>query len=219
MTTKPDQISTALVTTASRNGLKEIAENALEITLDQVINNGVLRDIPVINTLANIVKAGISVSEELFFRKLTRFLVELEKVPVEDRAKLLDKYPEDSDAQKELGERLLLLLEKLNQAEKPTILARFFSAYVREEIDLQTFSRLAHTLERFNLDLLPSLKWRYVREGAPVDNSEDIHHELSLSGLLTAHLSGSGALAGSAGYTNNPIGKLFLRIGFGIEAQ
>ena len=167
----------------------------------------------------NIVKAGISVSEELFFRKLTRFLIELEKVPIEERSKLLAKYPEGSEEQKELGERLLLLLEKLNQIEKPTVLARFFAAYVREEIDLQTFSRAAHALERFNLDLLPNLAWRYVREGTPADNSEDIQHELALSGLLTAHLSGSGALAGAAMYTNNPIGKLFLRIGFGIEAQ
>jgi hypothetical protein len=219
MTESPKSISKALVTTAARHGLKEIAESALEITFDQVIKEGVLRDIPVVNTLANIVKAGVSVSEELFFRKLARFLAELEQVPLSERNKLLEKYPEGSLAQSQLGERLLLLLDKLNQVEKPTVLSRLFSAYIREEIDLQTFSRLAHALENFNLDLLPSLIWRYTGEGNPADKTEDIQHELSLSGLLTAHLSGSGSIGGSAMYINNRIGEQFLTIGFGIACK
>lgn len=219
MTERPRSITTALVTTAARHGLKEIATNALEITFDQVVKEGVLRDIPVVNTLVNIVKVGVSVSEELFFRKLARFLSELEKVPLVERNKLLEKYPEGSIAQSQLGEQLLLLLDKFNQVEKPTALARFFSAYIREEIDLQTFSRLAHSLEHFNLDLLPSLIWRYTGEGSPADRSEDIQHELSLSGLLTADLSSSGSIGGSAMYINNKIGMQFLTIGFGITCK
>jgi hypothetical protein len=212
-------VSTSLISTAARHGLKDIVGDVLETGLDQVVTDGLLRDIPVINTVANLLKVGVSVSEELFFRKLTRFLGELEKVPLEEREKLLLRYPEGSEAQAELGERLLLLLEKMDQVQKPVILARFFTAFVREQVDLQTFSRLSVALSRFNLDLLPSLIWQYQREGDPVDFTEDFHHEHALSGLLTVRLAGSGAFRGSAQYTHNEIGRLFLEIGFGVQSK
>ncbi len=219
MTERSKSISTALVSTVANHELKEIAEIALQITLDRIVKEGALHDVPVVKTLVNIVKAGISVSEELFFRKLQRFLVELEKIPLNERNRLLAKYPDGSQAQTELGEQLLLVLEKLDQIQKPEILAKFFAAFVREEIDLQMFSRLSYALDRFNIDLLPNLRYRYVRDGSPVDNSEDVLHELALAGLLTVHLSTSGTLGGNAMYANNEIGRLFLKIGFGILGQ
>jgi hypothetical protein len=215
----PDTMSKALVRTATRSGLKGIASDALEITLDQVVKEGVLRDIPVVNTLANIVKAGVSVSEELFFRKLSRFLSELEKVPIEERELLLRRYPDGSKAQEELGESLLLLLERLDQIDKPTILARFFLAFVREEIEYKMFSRLAQALARFNLELIRNLRWRYQPEGDPPEFSEEIDHELALAGLLTASLAGSGAIGGSANYVNNSVGRLFVSIGLQADAN
>lgn len=76
------------------------------------------------------------------------------------------------------------------------------------------FMRLARALERFNVSLLPNLAWRYTRVGAEFDNSEAIQHELSLAGLVTALLTGSGTLGGAAHYVSNELGKEFLRIGF-----
>lgn len=51
-----------------------------------------------------------------------------------------------------------------------------------------------------------------------IEMPEDIRHELSLAGLLTASLSGSGALGGAALYAYSPIGREFLRSGFGMQA-
>ena len=49
--------------------------------------------------------------------------------------------------------------------------------------------------------------------------TEDIEHELSLAGLLTVSLEGTGLLGGGTGYRYSPIGKLFLKLGYGVHVR
>ena len=210
---------TALVRTLASHELGNIVFDSAEVALDSVLTEGVLSELPIVGTVVNLAKAGQSVAEELFLRKLLRFLLELRSVPVEDRAKLLAKYPDGTKGQRDLGENLLLTLERLDSVQKPALLARFFAAYIREQIDYLTFSRLAQALERFNLALTPHLSWFYTHVGPPMETTEDIQHELSLAGLLTASLEASGAFGGSAGYYQSPIGKLFVELGYGVHVR
>lgn len=207
---------TAQTSSPGRDLVRTVAKNDLGNAVFAVAE-GVIRDLPIVGTLANLVRAGQSIAEELFIRKLVRFLDGLKDVPLEDRQQLLEKYPDDSEEQKALGEKLLLALERLDDTAKPTLLARFFGAYIREEIDYTTFTRLASALEKFNLALFPNLRWFYTRQEPHVDTPEEITHELSLAGLVLVQLSGSGSIGGSAGYRHSSLGKVFLRIGFDVQ--
>lgn len=206
-----------LVRTVAKNDLGNAVFGVAEVALDHHLSDGVIRDIPFVGTLVNLVRAGQSISEELLIRKLVRFLGGLKDVPLIERQRLLEKYPDASEEQKDLGEKLLLALERLDDTAKPPILARFFAAYIREEIDYTTFTRLASALEKFNLALLPNLRWFYTQEGVQFETLEEITHELSLAGLVLVQLSGSGTLGGSAGYQQSSLGKVFLRIGFDVK--
>jgi hypothetical protein len=217
MRTKEYPPGTALVRTLASRELGDVVFDSTEVALDSVLSEGVLRELPVVGMLVKLAKAGQSVAEQLFIRKLLRFLLELGKVSVEERAKLLARYPDGTKEQSDLGENLLLALERLDDIHKPALLARFFVAYIREQVDYSTFSRLAQALERFNLSLMPHLRWFYTREGPTTTISEDVEHELSLAGLLTVSLEGSGTLGGSAGYRHSPIGRLFLELGYGVS--
>lgn len=208
---------TALVRTVVGRELGDAVFDGAELALDSVLTEGVLKELPIVGTVVRLAKAGQSIAEELFLRKLLRFLTELRSVPCEERSKLLGRYPDGSQGQRDLGENLLLTLERLDNVEKPTLLARFFTAYIREEIDYPTFSRLAQALERFNLALTPHLRWFYTREPPVVEVPEEIEHELSLAGLLTVALAGSGSLGGGAAYHYSSVGRLFLEIGFGVR--
>lgn len=199
--------------------LADIVFDAAEVALDENLADGVLKELPIVGTVVKLVHAGQSISEKLFVRKLLRFLTELQSVPTEERKKLLEEYPDSSEKQKVLGENLLLALERLDDVEKPKILAQFFTAYINSEIDHMTFTRLARSLERFNLALLPNLRWFYTREEPQVPIPEEVIHELSLAGLATVSLKGSGTLNGSANYLYSSLGRTFLRIGFGVEAK
>jgi len=210
---------TALVRTLASRELGDVVFDAAEVALDSGLAEGVLRELPIIGMVVKLAKASQSVAEELFLRQLLRFLVELKAVSVKERATLLRKYPDGSEEQRDLGENLLLALERLDAVQKPALLARFFAAHVREQVDYATFSRLAQALDRFNLSLIPQLRWFYTREGAMMELTEDIQHELSLAGLLTVGLEGSGSIGGGAGYHYSPIGKLFLELGYGVNVR
>ncbi|MDP1609736.1 MAG: hypothetical protein Q8K62_06455 [Thiobacillus sp.] len=217
MDKKKSSSGRALVRTVAGNQLGDAIFDLAEVALDQNLAEGVLKDVPIVGSLVKLARAGQSVSEELFLRKLARFLADLNSVPVEERERLLEKYPDASEEQRVLGENLLLALERLDDVKKPAILARFFAAYIRSKIDYFTFTRLARALEKFNIELLPNLRWFYTREGPAVENPEEIIHELSLAGLVTVSLEESGTIDGSASYRNSELGKTFLLIGFDVQ--
>lgn len=202
--------------TVAGNQLGDAIFDLTEVAIDQNLTEGMLRDVPIVGTLVKLARAGQSVSEELFIRKLARFLADLDAVPVEDRERLLEQYPDSSDEQRVLGENLLLALERLDDVKKPAILARFFAAYIRAEIDYITFTRLARALEKFNMELLPNLRQFYTQEEPSSGSSEEIVHEMSLAGLVIVGLAGSGTWGGSASYRHSDIGKAFLHIGFSV---
>lgn len=218
MDAKESSSGRSLVRTVVGNQLGDAILDLAEVALDENLAEGVLKDVPIVGTLVKLARAGQSVSEELFIRKLACFLADLNAVPVEDRERLLEQYPDSSDEQRVLGENLLLALERLDDIKKPAILARFFAAYIKLEIDYLTFSRLARALEKFNIELLPNLRWYYTREEPTVETPEEIIHELSLAGLVTVGLAGSGTWGGSAGYRYSELGKTFLLIGFDIQS-
>ncbi len=208
-----------LVRTVASKQFADVVFDATEVALDENLPEGILKELPVVGSIVKIVRAGQSIAGELFVRKLLRFLKELQGVSRDERERLLQKYPDSSDKQRILGENLLLALERLDDVEKPSVLARFFAAYVKSEIDYISFTRLARALERFNLELLPNLRWFYTREEPIVETPEEIIHELSLAGLVTVGLRGSGTIGGSANYLYSSIGASFLRIGFNVEVQ
>lgn len=218
MDEKKSSSGRALVRTVAGNQLSDAIFDLAEVALDQNLAEGVLKDVPIVGALVKLARTGQSVSEELFLRKLTRFLADLNAVPVEVREKLLEQYPDTSEEQRVLGENLLLALERLDDIKKPAILARFFSAYIRSKIDYLTFTRLARALEKFNIELLPNLRWFYTRREPAVETPEEIIHELSLAGLVTVGLEGSGTIGGSASYRYSELGKTFLLIGFDVQS-
>lgn len=207
----------SLIRAVIGNQLGNAIFDVAEVMLDQNLADGVLKDLPLVGIPVKLARAQQSISEELFIRKLARFLNDLQDIPAEDRAKLLDDFPDGSEKQRVLGENLLLALERLDDIEKPAVLARFFAARMRSEIDYITFTRLARALEKFNMELLPNLRWYYTRAEPAMETPDEIIHELSLAGLVTAGLAGSGTLGGAAGYRHSSLGKTFLSIGFDVR--
>lgn len=204
----------SLIRSISKSKLGDLVVDYSELLLDCFISDGVAKDIPIFGTVAKLASIRRSVTDEIFLRKLVRFLSELEESSDSDVEDFIKRHPHGSEDERILGENLLLAIERLNDVEKPKILARFFTAYLRSEIDSLTFTRLACALEKFNLRLLDHLYDFYTRNGSDSESPEEITHELSLAGLVTVGLEGSGTWDGSASYKPSELGKTFLLIGF-----
>ncbi len=61
------ELSTSLVDTISKTELKEIGADVLEMGIDKILSDGILKEIPIINVATGFWKAGIAIRDYRFF--------------------------------------------------------------------------------------------------------------------------------------------------------
>ncbi|MCH7870017.1 MAG: hypothetical protein IH881_20185, partial [Myxococcales bacterium] len=66
MATEDTTIESALLNSIADNNLKSLAVDGTELLLDSMLDDGVLKDIPVIGVLARLRSAGVHVRDALF---------------------------------------------------------------------------------------------------------------------------------------------------------
>ncbi len=186
-----DQLGDSLTRTLSESELGNVSFEIAEVGLDLLFKEGVLKDLPVISTLAGLFRTGIAVKDILFIRKLCNFLQELQDTSPEDRTRMIEHLDKDEKHRGKVGDNLLLLLERSDSVEKPQFVGKAFRAYVNEELDKSDFWNLA-----FIIDRLPSHYIQEIRDWKKLDVTtlSSIQHQLYLSvgvGIFEIKASGS----------------------------
>ncbi|AZA83772.1 hypothetical protein C1637_13970 [Chryseobacterium lactis] len=132
-----------------------------EMTLDSIIDNNVIKEIPIIGTIAKALSIGISINDKLFIKKLYYFLMELENV---DRHIILREiqYIDDSPKYKQkVGEKLLEIITRIDSDEKPKIIGKLFKNFISKNIKYYDFLKLSNIVEKalyYDLILLKECK-------------------------------------------------------------
>lgn len=150
-------LSDNLARTIAETGGLELPAEILEFSIDQAIDEGLLKDIPVVGWIAKGASFGRSISDRIFFHKILRFLIALEKIDKNDREAFRTKVAEDSDFRRRVGEHLLILLDKMDTFEKSSLLAKCFDHFLTGDIDHGYFVDLSHVIERSPLADLQAL--------------------------------------------------------------
>ena len=143
-----DSIETSLVETLKNSELAKVAEITAELSVDGIIDDGLFRDIPVISTIVSFAKVGISVKSYFFSKKLIRFLASISEVSREDRKKMIERLEADKSFRHKVGENIILLLDRLDDLEKPELVAKAFKAYSYGFIDAEQLQRINYAIER-----------------------------------------------------------------------
>lgn len=151
------KINSSLLSVIGESGGKDLLEEASEITLDHLIDIEVLKDIPVVGSVRNLLKIATNINGYFFTKKLQRFLIHLAEIPIERRQSFKAKLDRDKNFREKVSENLLILIDKLDDMLKPELLARAFSAYIMEEIDYVTFRRISVAIDRCFVEDLPQL--------------------------------------------------------------
>lgn len=154
---KNQSLSNDLALTIAKSGAVELPAEILEFTIDQVIDESILKDIPVIGWLAKGVSATRSISDRIFHHKVLRFLLALEEVSKSKREAFLAKVERDSDYRRKVGEHLIVILNKMDAFEKTPLLAKCFDHFLTDDIDYQYFVDLSNIIERTPLSDLSAL--------------------------------------------------------------
>lgn len=149
--TIPKQIESVITS----KELISLSEEYGEIAIDGFLDDGVLKDIPILGTAISLVTFGNSVNKKLFIKKIYKFLFQLRDIPVEKRTEIIDRLNRSEKYQSKVGETIFEILEKIESEGKPEIIGRLFAATLDERISYIDFLRLTHIIKnQFYYDLL-----------------------------------------------------------------
>ncbi|WP_261637979.1 hypothetical protein [Leptospira sp. 85282-16] len=187
------------------------AAELAEVTIDSLLNPGLLKEIPVVSSLIAVYKTGIGIRDIIFARKLQSFLYNYHK------NKSLAKYEQfkakiktiDKEA---LSLHLISIIEKIDEESKIKYLNNLFDSFLHEKINYEEFIHLSLVINS-----LHPLGYKYLKELAESKNPFRITIEYSSDSMVTilnmAGLIITEALMGTTGITVNKLGQDFYYFG------
>ncbi|MCB1815115.1 MAG: hypothetical protein KDK04_25850 [Candidatus Competibacteraceae bacterium] len=167
----------SLTKTISNSELVSVSGELGEVAIDSILENGLLKDIPIISTITGLWKTGASIKDALFTRKLLVFLSTISDIPVEKREGMLESLDDPRTSEK-TGEKLLVLLERLESSEKAKLLAKTFKVYVKGIISREEFWRVSYIIDNLPFSDIFALKeWN----NEDLNNIEHVRKHLYLN--------------------------------------
>ena len=111
----------------------EIVAEYAEIGIDALLDNEVLKGIPVVSTLSSICKIGYNLHERNLIKQTLAFITEfnsgsISQGKLNEHREKLEANPKE--AEKELGRVLIILGNQVEQIQSQ-VLGSFYAAYVR----------------------------------------------------------------------------------------
>jgi len=208
-----------LVRSIESPDLSSLLEGGGEFALDAILNDGLLKEVPVIGTLVGFAKAGRSIRDMLLLKKLLEFLRGVGRVAPEKRRAVLEEI-KDPKKKARLGQNTLLLLDRIADIDKPRLMANAFRAFLERKINLGTLERLYHALDHLNVRLIGEMElvygddaaYRQLQEQAQYLPQSEERQQLALCGLMRFEF-GSRDFPNPdrtfGGYGTSVLGKIF----------
>ena len=127
------------------------ASDYLELGLDAITNEGILKEIPFVSTVVALYKIGDSIKERHNFKKLIVFINEINKgiVDEEKRRRYQEKFEKNEKFRNEELEYLYVLIDRYIDYDKPRMLAKLYLAYLDGILIWQEFTMYAEVIDRF----------------------------------------------------------------------
>jgi hypothetical protein len=169
-----------------------LGKDLLELVVDTLLESGVIKDIPFVNTVVGIFNSVSTVKDHLLATKLIQFLNQLSEIPLSDRKLMVDKLNEDDKFAGKMGSALIEILDRMESEKKPELAAKFFAAYANEVV---TFSQLRYML--YALERIPTFEIYGLVAFSKIslESSMDIEQSTLLA-YVNAGLATSGGFVG-----------------------
>lgn len=197
----------------SDSSIQNLAVEYGEMAVDQLIEDDLLREVPLIGTGVKVIKVIVAVKDVIFQRNLTRFRYHLGDVSEEKKRDFINKLERDDDYRQKVGENLVLLLHRIDDVRKCEVIARIFRAFLEGTLTEQQFEKLRVAVDRMRYYDLPALVDFYSDSPSEEILSNDSLRQEFLHWGLADFEFADGLTFGKAGYyKKNIIGELFVRI-------
>ncbi len=141
-------IEVSLIDEVTGDNIKDITVDVLETSLDHFLEEDVIKEIPVFGTLYKAGKVVSGIRESIFAKKILKFLFEINKIPQEERIRFINKLEAEKKFRNKVGEKLIVIIEQLDDLDKPEIIGRLFKAAIKEQITYDDFLRLSSVVQK-----------------------------------------------------------------------
>lgn len=144
----------------------DVFKDCLELGIDSFIEDGILKDIPIVNSIVSGLKIAKNIYDRNLLKQTLTFIKELNNGTINKDKLIAYRSTIENNAKKceEELERVLLYLNMFIDKEKSIMLAKLFKAYIGQIITWNEFCEYSEIINRIFLEDLLILK--YIKEGA-----------------------------------------------------
>lgn len=173
-------ISISLEQTLKNSDLEKVSISLSEVVLDNIIEDGIIKDIPIISTIVGLGKSAVGIKETLFLKKIITFIYELKNISASKRREMIEKIDKSNNYKTKVGEKLLYIIDRCDDHEKSQITALFFRAFINEIINYQEFLKASHISNNLMID---DIRW-FIENGWEKERRWEYDHRNYEYGLI-----------------------------------
>lgn len=118
---------------------KDIIVNNSEVVLDRILDDGLLKDIPIINNLVDLYNVKTTISDKIFYKKVVSFYESFSDVNRDSFAQWNAWVNENLDSAEKIASTLVLHIDSQSDLVKCKIVGHLFKKLLEEKISLRDF--------------------------------------------------------------------------------
>jgi hypothetical protein len=130
----------------------KIGEDALELGIDILLEEGILKDIPIVGTVAKLHSASSKLNTYRTQRNVLHFFQEYAKNKIDEpkRLQFLTKFQRDPKYRQKVLDVVLISMGQFSDAIQARVLANLIAAHIKGAIDFSQLCACEFALERLN---------------------------------------------------------------------
>ncbi len=177
-------IAAKLVETMKSRDLQDVAVGAFEAAIDSELADGVLKEIPVFGWLISLGRAGVSVRDRLFARKVEEFITSFSDLSWTERSRIFDELGSTPELQERAALAIVDILERCDPIHKPRLIGNLFVAMMRRHVLPEDLLRLCSMITGVFPEDLQTLAKRHN----PEDLEDGRRFALQANGFLVSRI-------------------------------
>src|SRR5579859_2811965 len=144
---KEEDLGLAIIKGACNPEAKDLVVDLSEIAIYSVLEDGVLKEIPVLKSVIAAHKTWETIRDRIFLRKVFGFIRAGPKLTEEERQKFAKENLDDLKKARRLCDTIVLIIDRLDDMEKSPMFSNVFGAFARGKLDFEALRRLAAAID------------------------------------------------------------------------
>lgn len=174
----------------------DLSSDLIEIGIDSLIDDDVLKEIPIVKSVISTAKIFIAVREKHLLKKLLIFIKEFNSGIID--MQLLQKYKERLENDKKYQDQqlsyLLIIIDRIIDDVKSVFFARLYANYVNNKFSWNKFLELGNCVESMFVNDIIVLQHLYNRfltfddNGKYIQINDDFFSQLEIENILISSI-------------------------------